>query len=363
MNFSLYRGNLHKVPDVPRRWPLSRPSMSLQVFQKALAKRQDAVNLLQHDLDSNNELASRIEGTSTSGLAVPDESHRKDDQEVGEAAPRANNAEPGHEISDDAEKSDTKDEEGSNGRDYRKRKREDSQMEIDGAVKTEEDSFKIRDKNPKIEPAGVAEAMAIQEDENCDEMDRDPEGNTAVEKPEDFLHTADVKGKLPIDAKEVKCSMYVANGLADDEISRGKVLEKLEAPRTPLAQGEEGAKLTERAALRPDGYATPSIPPSAELAFETWKATRKSELEAKLKQLQETKHQLVQLLKQVLTSEEEAKRKTQGLLQFGQYVSIGTTDQSLEHKAGSHLRTSADLEEGMRDVKDQYPCLHWGCSG
>jgi hypothetical protein len=40
---SLYRGDLHKVSEITRQWPLPKPSISLSAFRKALEKRDDAV--------------------------------------------------------------------------------------------------------------------------------------------------------------------------------------------------------------------------------------------------------------------------------------------------------------------------------
>ncbi|KAK1314666.1 hypothetical protein QJS10_CPA06g01602 [Acorus calamus] len=43
---SLYRGNLHRVPDVPRRWPMPSPSISLPHFKHLLRKRSKALHRL-----------------------------------------------------------------------------------------------------------------------------------------------------------------------------------------------------------------------------------------------------------------------------------------------------------------------------
>ncbi|XP_057820084.2 uncharacterized protein LOC131032999 isoform X2 [Cryptomeria japonica] len=44
---SFYRGNLHKVPDTPRRWPIPKPSISLHDFKILLEKRSRALERLQ----------------------------------------------------------------------------------------------------------------------------------------------------------------------------------------------------------------------------------------------------------------------------------------------------------------------------
>ncbi|MQL80163.1 hypothetical protein Taro_012603, partial [Colocasia esculenta] len=44
---SLYRGNLHRVPDVPRRWPMPAPAISLREFRLLLRRRSRALSLLE----------------------------------------------------------------------------------------------------------------------------------------------------------------------------------------------------------------------------------------------------------------------------------------------------------------------------
>lgn len=44
---SLYRGNLHRVPEVPRRWPMPAPKISLKDFKCLLARRSKALSRLQ----------------------------------------------------------------------------------------------------------------------------------------------------------------------------------------------------------------------------------------------------------------------------------------------------------------------------
>nr|DAD40880.1 TPA_asm: hypothetical protein HUJ06_015203 [Nelumbo nucifera] len=41
---SLYRGNLHRVPDVPRRWLMPIPRISLKDFRILLRKREKALS-------------------------------------------------------------------------------------------------------------------------------------------------------------------------------------------------------------------------------------------------------------------------------------------------------------------------------
>lgn len=43
---SLYRGNLHRVPDVPRRWLMPTPTISLRDFRSLLQRRSKAFSRL-----------------------------------------------------------------------------------------------------------------------------------------------------------------------------------------------------------------------------------------------------------------------------------------------------------------------------
>lgn len=51
---SLYRGNLHRVPDVPRRWLMPNPKISLKDFRLLLLRRSKALSLLRDATTSSN---------------------------------------------------------------------------------------------------------------------------------------------------------------------------------------------------------------------------------------------------------------------------------------------------------------------
>lgn len=50
---SLYRGNLHRVPDVPRRWLMPTPKISLRDFRSLLQRRSKALSRLHSTTSSN----------------------------------------------------------------------------------------------------------------------------------------------------------------------------------------------------------------------------------------------------------------------------------------------------------------------
>jgi len=56
---SLYRGNLHRVPEVPRRWPMPAPKISLKDFKCLLARRSKALSRLRaSNPNPNNTLSN-----------------------------------------------------------------------------------------------------------------------------------------------------------------------------------------------------------------------------------------------------------------------------------------------------------------
>ncbi|XP_054795387.1 uncharacterized protein LOC129320248 [Prosopis cineraria] len=59
---SLYRGNLHRVPDVPRRWLMPAPKISLKEFKSLLGRRTRALSRL---------LADGAVTTTSTTLSIP----------------------------------------------------------------------------------------------------------------------------------------------------------------------------------------------------------------------------------------------------------------------------------------------------
>ncbi|KAH8964534.1 hypothetical protein BDL97_04G072800 [Sphagnum fallax] len=167
---------------------------------------------------------------------------------------------------------------------------------------------------------------------------------------------------------------------------------KVEAPSTPPANSGEknSTKHVEDCSSAEKITETPAEPVADR------KATKREELEAKLKKLTAEKHRLVQMLKQVLSSEEESKRKAQGLLPSPpalgnpngvQVVTGGTnltsaavTSQENHNPGAADIHVSTDLEEGELDFARTpsppvqttpashssghgvHPSLGWSCS-
>lgn len=51
---SLYRGNLHRVPDIPRRWLMPNPQISPKNFKSLLLRRSKALSLLPSTASDDN---------------------------------------------------------------------------------------------------------------------------------------------------------------------------------------------------------------------------------------------------------------------------------------------------------------------
>ncbi|XVE57042.1 hypothetical protein DITRI_Ditri04bG0059900 [Diplodiscus trichospermus] len=51
---SLYRGNLHRAPDIPRRWLMPTPKISLKDFRSLLQRRNKALSRLRSSSSSSN---------------------------------------------------------------------------------------------------------------------------------------------------------------------------------------------------------------------------------------------------------------------------------------------------------------------
>ena len=202
MNFSLYRGKLHKVPDIPRRWPLSKPSMSLHVFQKAVAKRQEALHR-----------SRRHDGHGPPAVS----------QEPIRASPPADHACLEGQVTWKSDRDDHLEQLGEEP--VRKRKREDIE-----ALETEENGSGERKPSACSEEDGQATVSDFP-----DRLDH----QRMVEPQESCLQLEDAKIAHGTDATG-------DDMMAENEYSKEKEAERLEAPRTPAAKDEECIKPAER---------------------------------------------------------------------------------------------------------------------
>ncbi|XP_026663750.2 uncharacterized protein LOC103715733 isoform X1 [Phoenix dactylifera] len=202
---SLYRGNLHRVPDVPRRWPMPPPAISLRHFKVLMRKRSLALSRLGASSSSSSAAATLV-GT----LDAKEEEKGKQ-----EAA--------GH----------------------------------NGGAKPD---------SPKAEIASNLNSQTW---------------NSEQKKGEDM--------------------------------EEGKPLHESQGPNAPASNPPVGTSATSEevrgSELGKGGTADAKLEVSDNLNTAGDKRERKRELEKKLQVLNEKKHHLVQMLKQILNAEEEIKRR------------------------------------------------------
>lgn len=88
---SLYRGKLHRVPDVPRRWLIPRPRISVKEFRGLLRRRSNAFSLLKvgEALASTSAPSTVYNGNPpprslppTPPPPPPKQQHRRQDQQI-----------------------------------------------------------------------------------------------------------------------------------------------------------------------------------------------------------------------------------------------------------------------------------------
>ncbi|XP_031407214.1 uncharacterized protein LOC116215595 isoform X1 [Punica granatum] len=247
---SLYRGNLHRVPDVPRRWLMPNHTISMKDFRCLLHRRSRAL--------------SRSPSATTSNPRVVPESDPPGDA--------ANRAGPSVER----------------------------ELENPAAGDCRE---------------GTSKGVGPEEVKNADE---DPRGLGGGGSPEKAAN--DKPGAQGKDSAAVDCS-----GAAQ--------FQSLEKPEEPVKQT---AELTEKVDVLGD------------------KEKRKKEVEEKLQVLNTKKHDLVQVLKQILNAEEELKRRSmQGMamrpsvpLQVDVTNDSGSMTRHPTPRAGPEGNQGGDVEGG-----------------
>lgn len=279
---SFYRGNLHKVPDIPRRWPIPKPSISLRNFKLLLDKRNEALKRL-YVQDSMEE--AEAEGMGDNGCS----------KEEDKCSPEPKTS-------------------GAN-----KRKREQECIDYDKEIKS-----------PGTTAGHQPDAPAQME---CDEpVVPKNDGNPKI--------ASDCPGPQASESPKAKKSDVEEMDVDSDKQDSGSV---------PLEKLPETTKPTKEVHKSADAIAD--------------KSKRKMELEGKLKELTEEKHHLVQMLKHILSNEEEMKKRGQMAIQSSaMHVSIPCQGETTAD--GSHTRQAGrnfygDLEEGeLEDACTPSPHSH-----
>ncbi|KAI4336062.1 hypothetical protein L6164_014638 [Bauhinia variegata] len=68
---SLYRGNFHRVPDVPRRWLMPNPKLSLKDFKSLLARRSKALSRLRATTTTTTTTTAKLSNPNPSPNCNP----------------------------------------------------------------------------------------------------------------------------------------------------------------------------------------------------------------------------------------------------------------------------------------------------
>ncbi|CAI0540458.1 unnamed protein product [Linum tenue] len=265
---SLYRGNLHRVPDAPRRWLMPSRNLSLRDFKSLLNRRSRAL------------------------------SHLRSPSTVLVAAGTTSNPNP------------------------------------DLTISTKHDSKEAGDPTtPQLK-----EMKAVDDTNHRGDEEEGPSGRVGEGAEEDrgLLNGGDCSMKLddaPVENPEAaeKGRVEVVNGDGD---LQALLAVKLEESAEPSAEAKDKPELSGE------------------------KAKREKEVEEKLEILNAKKHNLVQLLKQLLNGEEELKRRStvqamttrpSGLLQVDVTNDSGSMIRHVTPGMGSEANLGADMEEAEND--------------
>ncbi|XP_062116365.1 uncharacterized protein LOC133830407 [Humulus lupulus] len=224
---SLYRGNLHRVPDVPRRWLMPTPQISLKEFRLLLSRRSKALSRLHSS--TTTATTTTTNATDTSSNPNPNPSPDPNPNLVSDQQNGASNEAP-----DDS--------------------RPDAQVNVE-----------------KV-PVDWGEG---------------PSGESKVEENPNLNGSS---GK-PIDGTD-----------------------SLPGPKSNEPEGgcdpaDDGAKSQEMQDQKVEEIAEPNSETKKNEDMPSDKIKRKKEVEEKLQVLNDKKHNLVQVLKQILNAEEELKRR------------------------------------------------------
>lgn len=213
---SLYRGNLHRVPDGPRRWLMPTPRISLKDFKILLARRSRAL--------------SRLQSSTTTIATTSNANHNP-------------NPNPNPNIKPNIE------------------------------LRQEEEDLKVAEEAPKpqLNQAKVSDLV------------EEPQKNGVFEEAKDY-NRSDGDNTVLVRA-------------FDESDSR-----PASKPTVP-----DNSQLNE---TKPDALEKPTTEKNNQVDALSNKAARKKEVEEKLEILNAKKHDLVQLLKQILNAEEELKRRS-----------------------------------------------------
>lgn len=262
---SLYKGNLHKVPDVPHRWPRPTPKISLKDFRILLRRRARALSRLR---------LSTIDVATTSNPNPAPAPNTDLDNGIADPSP------------------------------------------VDNAVNSNEGGNRVE--NPASEPE-LPQKGDVKEGER-------EEGKVKEDKL--------VGGEDSLRKLMEKTDAFVEEEEEEKNVDKVKNEEKVEVPVNPVVEKSN----TENATSDVE--------------------KRKKEVKEKLEILNEKKHSLVQVLKQILNAEEQLKRQNsmQGTsgrpplpLQVDTTTDSGSMTRVNTPRMGSDGNPCGDMEGGEGD--------------
>lgn len=143
---SLYKGNLHKVPDVPRQWPIPAPTISLKDFKNLLRRRNRALSRLRSDVIADVDPTSRPNSAPS-----PNPNPKNTDADPVPAGNAVNRKDTGNHVGDSCSepelpaKGDSKEGEGEENEANQERK-----MVDEGLVEAEDSSRKLLEKTDAL---------------------------------------------------------------------------------------------------------------------------------------------------------------------------------------------------------------------
>ncbi|XP_042501864.1 uncharacterized protein LOC122079446 [Macadamia integrifolia] len=279
---SLYRGNLHRVPDVPRRWLMPTPRISVKDFRTLIRKRTKALSRL--------SAATAAVDATTSSDANPNSSPNPNPN----ANPKA------------CSNPDSKQEEGVGDSGCSKQNHQ--------STETTQPQSQLTAVNCSVGLPSAGHAR----DQSEEDGDSRPEQIRAASDP------------LPSPASNLAVP------------DAGACTSKASQEEKPLSS----VQLT----VEVNGLDVPSD-----------KEKRKLELEEKLQTLNEKKHNLVQMLKQILNAEEEMKKRTSmqasitrpsDPLQVNATAELGSVTRHAAPRMSSEANFGGDLEGEAEDVSN-----------
>ncbi|XP_024368127.1 uncharacterized protein [Physcomitrium patens] len=365
--FFLYRGELHKVSGIPRRWPLPQPTISLSAFRQALEKRNDALRSIFATPRFTTSCLTRQE-TCVSGSQNVSPTHvhaiegPREDPETdigregrGESDGQVKEDYMDEDIDDAGEDGEDRNMQGRKTRhgSYEEGHRDGSIPMEDSSAPTLSRDHSLDNNKPRREPKPECTDVADMEDHvDCKERKKrkreeappieakkgrvkvkeevvatgapvavEPAALDAVAREVMELdqkvveNEAGDRGNLENDSTEKEgphgnpeLALIVKEGDGQTEVNHDEERDfvKVEAPSTPPVHSEELniGKPTEGKEQAGEAKVT-----------EDAAGGKKAELEAKLEKLTAEKHHLVQMLKQVLSTEKVSKKKVQSATQ------------------------------------------------